>query len=433
MRHSSILSLVRAESTSTRLLLLGVTLLLTTTTAHAASAPESPDWDRSLPELRLRDVTLSAGSLQEAWQLLNTHHLVRSVLFVKAPAKTTGPFFFNTSHSKVRDVLNALVKAYPDFTWTADPQTGVLWIHPRALGFGELLSERLRIPRDACAVPLQTGVLLPLGAVPGLHIVPARWGSAFTNTFDTAVELPQGDYRLRDLLTLAIKPHPTKTLYIQSVRDHTRLSAVHIGSDKLTRPPEGALLWWWIHFAELGAPTRQELAAGLASSSPAERTASREYLEAIAWQLDLDALVREVPSSQTETLWTSIGVASVLVRHPAATHVASLNQLESLLPDKFSRPLMLLARLERARLAGEKQLPASLSAVKLEGNELEPLLSELLRLAALSSGPARELLEKHRSAWMASPAAKSGSRVARCLGDSARPWSSAVSYERATP
>ena len=251
-----------AEDRMSRRALLGALLAvlapLSALDGATANAVQPSDWDAALPALELRQVDLKAPSLEKAWQQLSTAYLVRSILYVEPSARTVAPFQFRCDRCRVRDIFAALVRAYPDFTWTADRATGLLWIHPKARPMSGILNERLRLVRPACAVPFQTGVLLPLAHLPGERITVARAGTAMTNTLDVATDLPAGEYRLRDLLAAACKTHPTKTFYLRSAGGRNEVTAVHLGTD-LKRPPAGALL---LVAAPLRLPFRCHAVAG---------------------------------------------------------------------------------------------------------------------------------------------------------------------------
>ena len=433
-----------AEDRMSRRALLGALLAvlapLSALDGATANAVQPSDWDAALPALELRQVDLKAPSLEKAWQQLSTAYLVRSILYVEPSARTVAPFQFRCDRCRVRDIFAALVRAYPDFTWTADQATGLLWIHPKARPMSGILNERLRLVRPACAVPLQTGVLLPLAHLPGERITVARAGTAMTNTLDVATDLPAGEYRLRDLLVAACKAHPTKTFYLRSAGGRNEVTAVHLGTD-LKRPPAGALLWWRLHFgAPSGAtPSRGELAARLASTSADHRAAAREYLEAVAWQIDLDALVQGVPRTKQEAaraVWVAVGTASVVARVPQATHRASEGQLKALLGGDglaAERSLRVLAELTRASLAGEAQVSPKVSKQNLAVGELSPILHDLLRLAHTSE-PARGFVAARAGGWQGAVAAprqpgKKDEWASRCLGDPAVLTGATAAYQ----
>jgi hypothetical protein len=366
----------------------------------AWSAPVAEaDWDRALPSLELRGVTIAADSLEAAWKQLSTRHLARSILYVADAQATSGRFDFHADRCQVRDVLGALTKTYPGFIWEADPVTGVLWIHPKELAWDALLPKVLRLPRSYCAVPLQTGVLAPLGSIPGAHLAPVSWGTAFTNTFDVAVDLAKGDYPLRELLGHACKAHPTKTFLVRARGQQSEILAVNLASDELTAPPEGAVGWWGSHFGAPagGAPTAAELLEKLAAPSEAQRQAARAYLEAIVWQVDLDALVARLPSSPLQSTWAAIGVASVIARHPEATHRASIGVLESasgrLSSQPGGAPAALLASLELARLTGDQRPLTGLPSSFLTREELASVIGDVMRIAHASPAVRTALLE----------------------------------------
>lgn len=390
------------------------------------------DWDQALPALELRQVAISAASLESAWKQFSTRHLVRSVLLSSRAGAFSGAFFFKADRCRVRDVLDALAAAYPGMTWTADPETHVLWLHPSSLAWDAVLPQAVRIPRAFCAIPMQTGLLQPLRSAPGLRVVPATWGTAFTNTFDYAVDVAAGSYRLRDLLSLACKAHPSKTFAVRSTGGAVSVTAVNLVPEKLAAPPAGALSWWEARLGPIQrrrVPTESDLRRELSSPDPERRAAARAYLEAVLGQIDVDALLARAATVR-ETVWTAVGIASVLVRHRGVTEVACAKRLAATLDGPLAGrrgSLSLLASLQLLQLTGDAahlRDDAQLSAA-----ELAAVADDAIRLANLSE-PVRGVLAARLRL------ATGGDLVARCVGGqsgTASPWPAAVQYAPLEP
>lgn len=301
----------------------------------AAVAPSralavSPSWDASLPDLALQAVRIDGRSLEEAWQQLGTRHMVRSVLLVTDPAATRRDVHFSCGRCRARDVLDALVRPFPGYGWAADPATGVIWIrakgaHPAALG------QRLSLPASQSGLSMQSAILAPLSAEPRLGLtLSAVRGVRAANTFDFPVDLPGGSLSVEGVLNAACRANPTKTFYVQASRADVDVTPVNLVSDGGEAAPEGLRHWWQVEIGGEGGTTvgADDLRRALSDASPRVRAAARGYLEGMAWRTDFDALVRGARGG-AEGVWTAVGVASVLVRHPAATHLASLERLEA--------------------------------------------------------------------------------------------------------
>jgi hypothetical protein len=287
-------------------------------------------WDASLPDLALHDVRIDGRSLEEAWQQLGRRHMVRTVLLVTDPAATRKDVRFSCGRCRAREVLDALVKPFPGYGWASDPATGVIWLRAKGAGTA-VLGQRLHLPAPQPGLPMQSGVLAILSRELGLGFaLRGMSGVRAANTFDFPVDLPGGSLSLEGLFGTLCRGNPTKTFYLRVAGAEVGVTPVNLVSEEGDAAPEGLRHWWQVEVGgPRGAPVgAAELRRALAAASPKVRAAARGYLEGMAWRTDFDALVRGA-SSGPEAVWTAVGAASVLVRHPAATHLASLERLEA--------------------------------------------------------------------------------------------------------
>lgn len=354
-------------------------------------------WDQGLPHLVLDHVKIHVSSLAEGWKTFSTEYLLRSVLVVAESASQETPFDYQSTRCTVQDLYDAFAATY-GLAWARDEQTGVTWFHPAGLLYDRILSTRVQVAWDHLGLPMQSGILEPLATGIASSITAKRWSSLFQNTFNYAVDIPAGAYAVRDLLNLCCVANPTKTFVVQIGQSGTLVTAVNLVSDRMVVVPLGALHLWDVQIDKgrgKGTPGHQRVMAKMADPQADVRRAARIYLEAIIWSVRVDEWVAG-GTSAAQTLWTCIGIASVLVRSEAATHQASIETMKRLATDDFltecEPALAVMTALELARLTKDTRGLDIVEKRKFATIELAGVASDACRVAALS-GYVREVLQ----------------------------------------
>src|SRR4030095_16473765 len=314
------------------------------------------NWDQDLPNLTLDNVRIRASSLVEAWKVMATEYLVRSLLVTSDRALEAKPFDFESAKCTVKDLYDALNSTY-GLVWVQDRDTGIAWFHPVEFTYDHILATTVQLAQEQLGLPMQSGILEPVGASSATHIIVKQWGSLFENTFNYAVDVPAGIYAVRDLLNLCCVANPTKTFHAQAWHDGRGfVTAVNLISDKANAVPLGALHLWDVEVRQergKGPPTQEHIMTALANQDAEVRRAARNYLEAVIASIPLDRWV-SASASTAQKLWTCIGVTSVLVRSEEATHRASIETEEQLATNDFlteGEPgLAVITALDLARL-----------------------------------------------------------------------------------
>lgn len=364
-------------------------------------------WDRTLPNVELTNVDVSASSLEEAWKQVSTDFLIRSVLVVSDSSSTDSAFAFEATRCSARDLLDALTASYSDFTWTQDESTGVIWFHPVDMVYADILSPEVAVANDQLGLPMQSGILEALDEVPDLRLTARRWGTVFSNTFDYPVDVRTGKYSVRDLLNVSSIANPTKTFFVRVSSEGTVITAVNLVSDKLSVPPPGALHLWRTEIGRFAgrAPTQDDVSTRLADSDPRIRRAARMYLEAMIWSFPVDKWVSEVQDPE-KALWLSLGLTSVLVRSEEATHTSSIQRMKKEARDEVlnncNPELAVLTALELIRVAGDKRALGIMSKRKLAPDSISRVASDVHRIMR-KSGAVRNAMRTERASWMSLP------------------------------
>jgi len=363
----------------------------------------SSQWDRNLPNLTLENVSINASSLSDAWKNISTEHLVRSVLVTLDQTPDARTFDYQSPRCTLRELYDAIAARY-EITWTQDERTGVAWFYPKELLIEDVLSAKVHIDQDHFGLPMQAGVLEPLSVDNGTGIRVKQWGTLFQNTFNYAVDVPAGEYTIRDILNLCCIANPTKTFFVQVSNDASFITAVNLVSDKVRPVPVGALRWWDAEIGPRnGVPTEAQVIAALADDKPEIRRAARNYVEATVWNVPLDELANRA-SSSSDSLWTSIGITSILVRSEQATHLASIETMKRLATGDLltnSEPgLAVMIALDLSRLTKDSRALDVVKKRDLKDNELTGIISDACRVVALSDF-VRKALDETSSAFAA--------------------------------
>lgn len=365
-------------------------------------------WDRELPELGLEHVRIHADSMTRAWRGIGTQHLVRSVLVYADPSPGAAPFVFEASRCSVTDVHAALAGHY-GLERRQDDNSGVTWFWPVGWSVA-MLARRVRVPRDQPGLPMQSGVLVPLGAGRVAGLSTRSSGSAFRNTFDYAVDVPAGTHRILDLLSLCCLANPAKTLAVHA-GDEALLTAVNLSADSPPGPRAGALFYWdrEVRRARGSAgPTDDQLTGALADGAANVRRAARNYLDAVIERLDVDALVRR-STNVADSLWTCIGAVSVLVRSADATFLTAIEVMRRHATDEFLASgelgLATVTALDLLRLTGDPHALDIVCRRSLDPPALGHVAADVCRIAALSRSVRQTLADpRYRAVVTAIPA-----------------------------
>jgi hypothetical protein len=356
-------------------------------------------WDKDVPKLNIDNVRIRAASLTEAWNTISTEYLVRSVLVASGRTPEGIPFNYESARCTVKDLYDALSTTY-GLAWVQDELTGVVWFYPAETAYDRILTTKVHVAWNQLGLPMQSGILESLGAESATGISVKQWGTLFRNTFDYAVDVPAGTYTVRDLLNLCCAANPTKTFFAQVRHGRFFVTAVNLVSDEVRPVPAGALHLWDVeirHGRGKGAPAQEHVMTALSDHDPEVRHAARNYLEAIIWSVPVDEWVN-LRNSAVQTLWTCIGVTSVLVRSEEATHQASIETMERLATDDFLAEcepgLAAITALELARLTRNARALEIVRKRNLGANELAGVASDACRIVALSGYVRRALQAK---------------------------------------
>jgi hypothetical protein len=369
-------------------------------------------WDFALPALDLNNVEINAVSLQDAWNQISTKYLLRSVLVISDNSLTGTSFILQSKHCSGADLLNALTAAYNDFMWSQDSNTGIIWFHPKDLSFDKILSSKIRVEIEQVGVPMQDGILQAIEDVPnGIRV--RKWGTIPTNTFNYSVNLPAGEYFVRDLLNICCIANPNMSFYIQfySKREPqfiiisaaTLLPKPSI-SKKLTAPRPGILLFRSLEIGTPIIPSNEEIAAEMASSDPKIRWAACKYIESL-FGSPLDFPFEKwmnISPSQEQALLVCIAGINTFVHSEDSTYTDGIKKMRTVNKDFFEKGepnLAIPIALKLAQLTNDTNALNIVSQRKFPPEALKNIKSEINYTVRISS-KVRNALRATGTNWL---------------------------------
>ena len=156
-------------------------------------------------------------------------------------------FVFNRDKVTGREILDALLREYAEFTYTQNPNTGIIWIHPKKLAYGDILNQRVKISHDAIGVPIYPDIYLPLRKLLGPDFIETPSGISRPLPHSYDVDVMAGTYSAREILDLCCSANPSKAFWILQP-GQTEAHAIYptpLAYPSPVAPPRvGALRFW---------------------------------------------------------------------------------------------------------------------------------------------------------------------------------------------
>ena len=250
----------------------------------------SSNWDKSLPSLVLTNVHLHENRLDSVLPQLGYDYLIRTVSYMDYLNRSdySAEFAFDQDRTTGKEVLDALMAAYPAFKYSQDPATGIIWVYPKRIAFDQILSAKIRVQEPSWLVPMRTGVLLPLNSLIGKRSWGETGGFSALENFDYCVHIPGGVHSAREIVNYCCIGNPNFAFRIRVDFAEAPTAASFtpyqiFNANPLLPPRAGAVKFWEVEIGEPtnGLPTFGELAAALGDSkNPLKRWAAEAYWQA---------------------------------------------------------------------------------------------------------------------------------------------------------
>jgi hypothetical protein len=305
-------------------------------------------------------------------------------------------------------LIEALLASFPNYTFTQDEETRVIWIHPRSTNYSDILSEKYRIERPAWQVPMFAGVYEPMRNSLALSWMltvtnspPDAWLGGTTHEFAQSycVDLPAGTFPARQIFNYCCVANPARTFFVTLNTNGSR----HIEADSLYYrnpmiPPRPAAVAFWK--AEIGqpkgdTPILDEVGAALSDPNPRIRWAARGYLQAAPLNYRTADLITNAEDPR-QAVWAGLGLKTIDVMGrgdfiyltPKAPIMAAITN-DLVLGDPG---LTLLISMEMARESNDPGLMESAARHKFTAAEVQAIKPDFCRITRESKQVRDKLL-----------------------------------------
>lgn len=376
------------------LLIYGILLTLGIGSEFQAKAAESDvAWDKALANMVCENVDIQADLLTRAWQEVASSLLLRCNLLIRSDFSSEGKFRFKSPRCTGKQILDALVAAYPQYIWGQDEESGVIWIYPKNLKLQEVLPQKVRLVQNYEGLRMQQDVLEPLNKNPLFGVGVKEWGPSFYDTLNCPVNLASGIYSMRRLLNCCCLASPRigffVTLTEQSPMPYV-VAAINLKWDRTKITTPGARLWWQLVVKKQikgPTPSLTEVGEALADANSEVRKAAQKYVDAVS-----DAWKEEIVNSSARGrvgLWVAVEVIGVLCRSNEVICPFGVNRIRQILaeqPDLLTKGdygMALLAALELLRLEKDDSAFQIVSKRPVKTEELQPVMADIARVVRL--------------------------------------------------
>jgi len=290
-------------------------------------------WDENILNIKLQNVQVRGVKMSMAWLDISTKHLLRANLYMDANTDSNPTTFeFNQDEATGKELLEAFLAAYPTYTYTQDPKTWVIWIHPKRIKYEDILNQKIKIVHPAYQIPASTWVYQPLCRLLSPLVTEGWRNQKFiigsggfpykTPAFFYFVDLPSGVFSVKEILNFCCAASPFKSFIVvpESGNDDNRVSILmrDFCSVNPTSPPpprDGAVRFWndAIGKPTNGIPSFDEVSAALSDANPARRWAAGVYWEATSRNYSGLELIRKSEDSE-KAVWLALAAESTLYR-----------------------------------------------------------------------------------------------------------------------
>jgi hypothetical protein len=387
----------------------------------AADVAIRSKWDENLLAVELGDVSVKANNMAGAWQEMTTKYLLRMNLYMDATLISyEKPFDFHKEKATGKDVLDGFLATYSSYTYTQNPETGIIWIYPKGMNYNGILNQKVSVIHKANHVPMYTDIYIPLCKLlaPGVidsSDLPSQEGRINLSTGKSPipyfwlydVDLPTGDYSAREILDFCCVANPTKAFLIRPASRELNAALVIflknlLSPNPLAPPRAEAIRFWEFEIGEStnGIPSLEEVRVAMSDPNPEKRSAASFYLEASMLNYSTLNLIGKADGSD-QAVWTSLGVEYALRRDANTNFFTRMMQafpsLREDLKEIRNPDLALLASLQLTREQQDTSyLDAIVSKHTYTEEEIISIKPELTRMAR-SSKAVRDKLKEMKS------------------------------------
>ena len=367
-------------------------------------------WDESLLNVEFRNVNIDVSSLEKAWEEIAVKQFLRCNIYCdKRAGADEGKFVLHRDALTGKEMLDALLAAFPNYTFTQDPETRVIWLHPKSTNYSDILSEKFKIERPVWQVQMNALIYTPMWNSLGLS-----WMLEVTNSFPDSrmistahelaqsycVDLPSGTFPARQIFNYCCVANPARTFFVTLNTNGGRsivADSLYYGNPMI--PPRPAAVAFWK--AEIGqpkgdGPKLDEVRAALSEPNPRIRWAARGYLQAAPLNYQTADLINKAEDPR-QAIWAGLGLKTIDVMGrgdfiyltPKAPIMAAITN-DLVLGDPG---LALLVSMEMARESKNPAIMETAARHKFTAGEVQAIKPDLCRIARESKLVRDKLLD----------------------------------------
>ena len=352
---------------------------------QAAQGLPKSKWDQSLPSLELHGVNIEKPKLTSAWQEIATKYLIRSCLYYDLIADADqSPFLLNRESATGKDLMEAFIAAYPAYTYTQDPGTGVIWFHRKAVEYKDILSQRVVVNHSELQLPLWD-ILGSLSDLPELGVEHST-SLRLYSSLSFGIDLSAGTYAVRDIVNICCMASPT-TGFGVSTNEYVHtlgIAALNlIRNDPLNPPRAAAVKFWEIEMGRgsNAIPLVDDIGRALGDPNPRKRWAAMAYYRAADLNYSRLALLEHGSDPNQAVLAV---LALKYQENRSDPFLSNTEKVQQACSHNFARlrpGVALVGVAEMAKERNDTNIMNALSKDKLSPAELEAVKPELIRIA----------------------------------------------------
>ena len=296
---------------------------------RAGDYPTQSTWDRSLLGMEFQNVLIRTYWMEAAWAEMATKYLLRMNLLLDRTE--SGTFEFKKDRATGKEILEAFLATFPAYTYSQDPDTGVLWVHPKRISYDQILNQKLVARHSASQVCMYTGIYKPLCEIlpqslavePLPNYIPTdRFGNPIIKPPSAdcyAVDLPAGVLSVKEILNLCCVADPAKAFKVRPAPGRSgALQVIPVTLDynnPLAPPRQAAVEFWRQEIGEPtnGVPSLEELLSAISDKNPRMRWAARAYWDATSLNYSTSELMQGSRGSE-QAIWAALAAGAVVFR-----------------------------------------------------------------------------------------------------------------------
>jgi hypothetical protein len=357
-------------------------------------------WDTEILDVKLQNVHIEAESMESAWIQIGTQCLLRANFWADLPTDVSPKkFVFDKPETTGRDLITACIGAYPNYTFTQDSDTGVLWIHPKTLKYSEILSKKAVVSCAEHQVQVFSSIYIPLNDALSPFIQREPSSLIADSSLFFAIDLSPGAHSAKQLINECCDANPVIAFKIAPFLNRRSLKAISFGFASRVAPPRSLAVDYWkknIGDFTNKYPSASEIGSSMAAFNFKKRQAARSYYEATQANYRPEDIVSKSGNPEN-TVWAALGIKSIAARAFGDAPFLKANAAPGFATNltQISDPrLALITLLELAR---EHQDTARLEMIvhrhEFTTPEIESIAPDVYRVIRMSAIAREKMLE----------------------------------------